>query len=69
MNGKRTSRGVPARALEQAREQLLRYRRFKTLSADLTEVSAKICHIKIQSAEPAGKEAEEKTVDSESLPN
>ena len=45
---KTTTRAVPAAALEETRAQLARYQQFKDLLRQLTEVSDRLCHLKVK---------------------
>src|SRR6266487_4211477 len=59
--GKTVTRGIPGgAAVQQAREQIEEYHRFRTLVQEFIDVSEKLCHIRIQVSRAASKEAAEK---------
>ena len=61
VGGKTVTRGIPAGvAVQQAREQIEEYRRFRTLVQEFIDVSEKLCNTRIQVSRAASKEAAEK---------
>lgn len=59
--GKTVTRGIPGgAAVQQAREQIEEYRRFRTLVQQFIDVSEKLCDARMQVSRAASKEAAEK---------
>ena len=59
--GKTVTRGIPGgAAVQQAREQIEEYRRFRALVQEFIDVSEKLCDARIQISRAASKEAAEK---------
>lgn len=61
VNGKTVTKGIPAgSAVQQTREQIAEYRRFRSLIREFIEVSEKLCDARIQLSRAASTEAAEK---------
>ena len=56
-HGRTVSRSVPAKAVEQTREQMREYQRFRELIDELVEVSDELCHLKAKASPVAKKGA------------
>lgn len=59
--GKTVTRSVPHHALEQTRQQIAEYKRFRTLTAEFVEVSEQLCQARLtQSTRAAAEQAKKK---------
>jgi hypothetical protein len=58
--GKTVTSVIPAAAVEQTRQQIAEYRRFKTLTKEVIDTSGKLCEAQLSQPEAASKEAAKK---------
>ncbi len=58
--GKTVTTVIPAAAVEQTRQQVTEYKRFRTLARDLVETSEQLCEAQLRTPEAASKEAAKK---------